>query len=216
VYDRWVEVKAIIDLNQDWVRFYYDGVQLFETGVISPTLGTGYRWTGGVFGGGTGALNIAAVDLYANNTAQPVFYDDISLEPFSYELVGRGCPGTLPVSQFTLLNAARVGQAFVASFDNMPANAAFHTLGWSDQNSLLGPLPLDLGAFGAPGCKVFHSVDNLLFLLGTQGSAAYALPIPPVAAFAGYELIQQALLLDPAANALGAVVSNAMHLRILP
>lgn len=71
VYDQWVELKVVIDLNADTQTFTYGGAVLYS--------GT---WSGEVSGGG--AVNIAAVDLYANG-ASSAFYDDISLSnlPFT-------------------------------------------------------------------------------------------------------------------------------------
>jgi uncharacterized repeat protein (TIGR01451 family) len=66
VYDQWVELRVEIDLTGNTQSFYYNGDLLFT--------GT---WTEEQSGGG--ALNIAAVDLYANS-ASPVYYDSISLE----------------------------------------------------------------------------------------------------------------------------------------
>ena len=65
VYDQWVELRVEIDLVNNTQTFYYDG-QLLFTGT----------WTEEQSGGG--ALNIAAVDLFANS-ASPVYYDSISL-----------------------------------------------------------------------------------------------------------------------------------------
>jgi uncharacterized repeat protein (TIGR01451 family) len=65
--DQWVELKLEIDLDADTQSFYYDGELLYS--------GT---WTNEVSGGG--ALNIGAVDLFANS-ASIVYYDDLSLEP---------------------------------------------------------------------------------------------------------------------------------------
>lgn len=66
--DRWARIRAIIDLDDDWTRVYYDDALVSE-----------YSWTGGVLGGGAGALDIAAVDLFANGSSS-VYYDDIALE----------------------------------------------------------------------------------------------------------------------------------------
>jgi hypothetical protein len=67
--ERWVELQTIIDLDDDWTRIYYDDELVAE-----------YSWTGGAFGVGGGALDIAAVDLHANGSSS-VFYDDLALEP---------------------------------------------------------------------------------------------------------------------------------------
>jgi uncharacterized repeat protein (TIGR01451 family) len=63
--DQWVEIRVEIDLDANTQDFYY-GNQLLYSG----------SWTEEQAGGG--ALNIAAVDLYANS-ATSVFYDDMSL-----------------------------------------------------------------------------------------------------------------------------------------
>ncbi len=63
--DQWVELRLEIDLDNDLQTFYYGGNVLYTA-----------SWTGEQVAGG--ALNIAAVDLYANG-ASPVYYDDMSL-----------------------------------------------------------------------------------------------------------------------------------------
>ncbi|HOC42238.1 MAG TPA: hypothetical protein PKJ99_04385 [Thermoanaerobaculales bacterium] len=65
VKGQWVEIRDEIDLTLDTQSFYYNNTLLFTT-----------TWTGGMSGGG--ALNIGAVDLFANN-ASVVYYDDVSL-----------------------------------------------------------------------------------------------------------------------------------------
>ncbi|MCB9885069.1 MAG: hypothetical protein H6838_06225 [Planctomycetes bacterium] len=80
VLDQWVEIKAVVNLDEDWVQLYYNGV-LFDDPAVAdhPTLGGGYTWSLGDGGTNTtGLVNIAAVDLFANN-ASSVYYDDISL-----------------------------------------------------------------------------------------------------------------------------------------
>jgi len=66
---QWVELRNVINLDNDTQYFYYDG-----------TLLTNKSWTEGVSGGGI--LDIGAVDLFANG-ASTIYYDDISLVPFT-------------------------------------------------------------------------------------------------------------------------------------
>ncbi|NJN71254.1 MAG: hypothetical protein HC801_13955, partial [Nitrospira sp.] len=66
--DRWMKIQVIVDIEEDWTRIYYD-----------DDLVTEYSWTGGVFGSGGGAPDIAAVDLYANGSSG-LYYDDLRLE----------------------------------------------------------------------------------------------------------------------------------------
>lgn len=70
ITDSWVRIDVMIDLVADVHRVYYDGMEL----------GPPASWTAGVFGGGGGALNIGAVDLYGNGSTE-VYYDDIHLRP---------------------------------------------------------------------------------------------------------------------------------------
>jgi hypothetical protein len=50
--------------------------------------------------------------------------------------------------------------------------------------------------------------------IATAGIATSTLAIPNLAGLIGAEFHQQAIVLDPAANALGLTVSNAERLRI--
>ena len=65
IYDQWIEISVEIDLVYDIQKIFYDGGLLSEK-----------SWTDGVSGGG--AINIAAVDLFANG-ASSIFYDDFTL-----------------------------------------------------------------------------------------------------------------------------------------
>ncbi len=83
ITDQWVEIRVdiFLDPDDDWTQVYYNGTLLDSAALPDhPVLGGGYSWTGGVFGGGGGILNIGSVDLFANG-ATPVYYDDISLVP---------------------------------------------------------------------------------------------------------------------------------------
>jgi hypothetical protein len=207
VTNSWVEIKVLIDLDNNWTQFYYNGVLLDEPSLADhPALGGGYSWTGGVFGGGIGPLNIAAVDLYANS-ASPVYYDDISLQPATYEVFGTGCSGLLGVPDFTLLSQAQVGGVYISQINNLPLSSAFHVLGFGNQTSLAGPLPLDLAAFGAPGCLLRVSPDSMIFMQGAQNSVVFAMPIPADPTLAGMKVYTQAAALDPTANALWLTTS---------
>ncbi len=67
VTGQWSELQLVIDLQSDLQTFYYNGTMLYQA-----------SWSEGVSGGG--AVEIACVDLYANN-ATPVYYDEMSLAP---------------------------------------------------------------------------------------------------------------------------------------
>jgi len=71
---QWVELRVQIDLTADLFQFYYGDDLLIEK-----------AWTAGPNGVGDGFLDISAVDLFANG-ASPVYYDDISLVPYTTSL----------------------------------------------------------------------------------------------------------------------------------
>jgi hypothetical protein len=64
----WVAIDVLVDLDADLYRVYYDGEEL----------GAAASWSAGIYGGGGGAVNIGALDLYANSSS-PVYYDDLFL-----------------------------------------------------------------------------------------------------------------------------------------
>jgi hypothetical protein len=81
VTDQWVQIKVLIDLDADVYRVFYDGEEL----------GAAASWSAGVYGGGGGALDIAALDLFANGSTS-VYWDDISLVP-AYPVGDLNCDG---------------------------------------------------------------------------------------------------------------------------
>jgi hypothetical protein len=84
IYEQWVEVRVEIDLDADVQDIYYGGQLLSSK-----------SWTEGVSGGG--AVNIGAVDIFANG-ASPIYWDDMSLVP---------APGVLALLGAGLLGARR-------------------------------------------------------------------------------------------------------------
>jgi hypothetical protein len=79
--------------------------------------------------------------------------------------------------------------------------------GFSNTTSPFGPLPIDLTFLGMPGCPLRVSPDVMVAFRGSPPRAT--LPLPPDPATAGALFHVQALVLDPAANQLGAVVSES-------
>jgi hypothetical protein len=65
VRGQWSEIRVVADLTANTVNTFYNGAAL-SSGTWTTT--------------GTSLLNIAAVDLFANN-ASSVFYDDITIVP---------------------------------------------------------------------------------------------------------------------------------------
>lgn len=115
-----------------------------------------------------------------------------------------GCRGTQATSQLTATGNPMFGSTLTLAASNLPVGAMVMITGLGRY----APTPLDLGAFGAPGCAVHAAIDASVF----QAAPTWNLAIPSATAFAGLVLFHQALVLDPQANTLGVVVSDASGL----
>jgi PKD repeat protein len=131
-----------------------------------------------------------------------------------YGFFGSGCASSLGISNLLPANRPQVGTTLTVNVNNLPLSAAVMMVGFSNTTSGFGPLPLDLAPLGAPGCSGRVSPDVTLFLSGAANAATWALTVPNVPTFIGTVLYNQALVLDPAINALGAVVSDAAGMMI--
>lgn len=67
------------------------------------------------------------------------------------------------------------------------------------------PLPFDLGIAGAPGCTLLASIDDIQAMTNVLGTAVWSLAVPTLP---GARFCVQAVAFEPAANALGVVLSN--------
>jgi len=128
-----------------------------------------------------------------------------------YATFGPGCAGSRGVPGNVATSLARLGQTMAVDLTNLPRDAGLFVLGVSNTVSALGPLPLDLGRLGAPGCALRVSTESSTSVAGTVGSgvATFRLPIPNVALYLGTRFYTQGVSLDPPANPLGATVSDA-------
>jgi hypothetical protein len=159
-----------------------------------------------LFGGGPG------------NSGSPPLGD--TWEYFSPTLPGlaplaAGCAGTLgtpalvPNGQLWLGDAVQIGVAPAGS-----GALALLALGLSSTSWGAIALPASLASIGAPGCALAVSVDATLPMPPVGGVPTATLPLPPVNAFAGLSLFAQALVADPAANAAGFVLSDAIAMQL--
>lgn len=139
-----------------------------------------------------------------------LFYTTANILPQAgYGFYGPGCPGTLGTSTNTSSSLPRIGTTMVAAVDNMPVGVGFLLLGFSRTMSQFGPLPLDLASFGAPGCMARVSSDITLLLLGAGTTASFSMTLPNNPTLSGIRFYSQALVLDAAANTMGAITSDA-------
>ncbi|HLU39323.1 MAG TPA: hypothetical protein VK081_08045, partial [Planctomycetota bacterium] len=119
---------------------------------------------------------------------------------------GEGCPGSVGPTTLRAQALPQVGQTFAV--EALPQPSAAHLLvGFSNLGSPFGPLPLDLTFLGMPDCPLRVSSEIVVPFQGSPLRAS--VPLPPDPALAGGRLHVQALVLDPGANALGAVLSES-------
>jgi hypothetical protein len=126
-----------------------------------------------------------------------------------YGTFGLGCAGTMPATTLQHTSRPVLGQSLAVGLDNLPQSVAIMMAGISITASPFGPLPLDLAILGAPGCTGRVSPDAVVLLVGANNAATFTLGIPNRPALQCLQFYNQALVLDPGSNALGAVVSDA-------
>lgn len=136
--------------------------------------------------------------------------------PGSFQQFGTGCQGSAGVPYMFSPAVPYAGSSLPIITANLnPAALPLYVLGLSRTFVNSVPLPVALGPYGAPGCSLFVSGDLLLFVTNYQGTAYATLALPaglipnstPV-------LFVQGMVLDPAANALGVVMSNAAEIAV--
>jgi PKD repeat protein len=139
-----------------------------------------------------------------------IHYDTASLAGTAgYGYFAPGCAGSLGITHLMPTSRPQLGQTLSVNLDNLPLSAAIVMTGFSNTTSGFGALPLDLTGFGAPGCFGRVSPDATLFLFGAANSATWSFGVPNAPFFIGLVMYNQALVLDPGFNALGAVASDA-------
>ncbi len=139
--------------------------------------------------------------------------------PAAADPFGLGC-GVAPAGPLDLSMRERtlpvLGRTCRMRLRNAPGNgAAINVYGFSREQFGAFMLPLDLGLIGGTGCfqRVSLDVDQPL-LVDPAGTADFELGIPDDPLFLGNFLYLQVVVLNPAANRLGAETSNGLALRI--
>jgi hypothetical protein len=128
----------------------------------------------------------------------------------SYVTFGAGCSGSVGVPSNTASPLPRLGRTTTITIGNVTVPAiALLLVGTSNTFSpSFGPLPIDLTAFGAPGCSGRVSDDvTQFFALGFAG-VPFDVAIPNDTYFMGLQLYTQALVFENV-NPLGLVLSDA-------
>jgi len=138
-------------------------------------------------------------------------------QPQPQSVFGTGCPGSVgPVVLQAPGGAPRIGTTHALTASPVAANSpyAVGVIGFSRDQSSIGPLPFDLSLVGMTDCQLWidpASIDSLTL----QGSVVHwSIPMPNRLDLVGVQFFQQVLVSDPAANAGGAIATHAMCFRI--
>ncbi len=145
----------------------------------------------------------------------PGIVEIISDQASSFSLFGDGCAGRegVPVLDAKAGSQPVIGSVFTLELTNLPtglfAGNAFVIVGFSKDEWIGMPLPLDLTQYGIPGCASYVSID-VAFPVSTFGGAAeWSVEVPIDPNLLGKHFYTQGLIQDIGVNPSGAVVTNA-------
>ncbi|MCA8964496.1 MAG: PKD domain-containing protein [Planctomycetes bacterium] len=193
------------------VKLWFVGVgPRYQTGTGTVTVANGdLAMTLGTVRGSSSTDPWAGGNLSPRWWSGKIYYDTHAVSGLAgFGAFGPGCAGTLGVPHLAA-NRPQLGTTMSITVDNLPLSAAILLTGFSNTASSFGALPVDLAGFGAPGCMGRVSTDATMFLAGANHTATWSLNVPIDGAFSGLMFFTQALALDPGANTLGAVTSDA-------
>ena len=180
---------------------YITGASTVGNGDLSLTLGAAGVTTTGAFVGTT--LNTP------RSWSGTLYYGTHNVNGSAgYGFFGDGCAGTLGKTSMPASAQPTLGGTLSVGLDNLPFGLAVMVLGTSNTAGPLGPLPLDLGILGAPGCPLRVSPDVTDTVVGAGNTAQWLFAVPNTASLSGVMLYSQAAVLD-AINAFGFVTSKA-------
>ncbi len=146
----------------------------------------------------------AAGESFVGVTANHYSYGLVRVGPTStYVTIASGCAGTRPVSRLVPRDTPRLGKNLQVTLFDLPQDAAVMAFGWNRT------APTSLASYGMPGCSQHVTTDAAVLLLGQGAQAKFYLGVPNELSLLGLHFHNQAIVLDIAANAAGAVVSNA-------
>jgi PKD repeat protein len=164
----------------------------------------------------TTAPGIARTGLFGGSLLTPrqwkgsLHYTKVSLNgQGGYGTFGLGCAGTLGVPHNIAATSPRLGQMLDVDINNLPLDLVLYWWGLSNTTSAAGPLPIDLSVLGAPSCFGRVSLDASVVVTGTSGTARFSFLVPNDPTIVGLQLWAQGLSLDPTANVLGLIATDA-------
>ena len=126
---------------------------------------------------------------------------------------GAGC-GTGPLFLTPATNSTpQIDQSAEANLFHVPSALAFVSLGWSRTTAGSFALPLSLAGFGAPGCELLQSGEDLSLptTTGPNSTATFQMAIPNIQELVGARIYLQAWAPDAGYNSAGLITSNGLE-----
>ena len=166
------------------------GVGCSSTSELGPCAFSPRLWTGTLFYERCSVSSTAAAGVFAG-----------------------GCANSIAeVPSMTVTSLPQIGTNFDVELDaKLGAQAAMVVCLGTSKDLFNGlPLPLDLGAVGAPGCNLAVSVDSTVLVLANPGANTWGWAMPNDPSLVCFAFYQQAAVLDIAANSFGFVLTNGV------
>ncbi|HEX6810153.1 MAG TPA: hypothetical protein VF384_00895 [Planctomycetota bacterium] len=155
---------------------------------------------------------VAFGGVTANNEVR----DDTWEYGAQFQPFGMGCAGSAGVPALVGGLPAKPGATCTADITNLPLGSPFAlmALGLSRTQWAGGSLPVLLTPLGMPNCRSYTSLDQLLVVPASGGTATWTWDVPALPGLVGQALYVQGVSWDPGVNALGLTMSNAATLVI--
>ncbi len=171
--------------------------------------------------GDHGALNSAVHGEELSNLANQVtnwpavdLFPRVGVPAFQHfsgtvTTIGTGCPGSNGLPHFAGSGSLDIGEPIQFLITHGPSSSPVAVVLGLTQTSIR------LDPFGAPGCMV-HTDPLATFpaLTDTRGTAFLPWTAPPLPAAIGATLFAQAAAVDPPANALGIITTQALQVQL--
>lgn len=164
--------------------------------------------------------DVDRVRVFRNSFSSPVMLAEVEVINYSAldaeaKPFGIGCLGSAGVPTLRPTSPPTINANFDVLVGNMPsAGIGVLISGLSRTLSGALPLPFDLVSLGASGCQLYTSLELTQVVVATAGNGASSFAVPNHAALIGFEMHQQAAVLDGPANPLGLTLSNALRVRL--
>jgi hypothetical protein len=137
----------------------------------------------------------------------------VDVVPARYSPHGVGCVPAAPATIRLKSPASRawLGGLMEVEIAPTPQPFALFTMGFSDTNAGATALPLDLSAYGMPGCHLRVAPDVSLLVATAASSAAVQIPIPQWSGLLGVPFWQQGFVLAPGVNLAGLLATDSVR-----